>query len=649
MVGHSKYGLRSAAVLGETESKAAASGAGSGSVQQAPTSNAQQRSVVISATGEQVQAQALPHAENAENGAAEYARIVQSCLNSVQDSESSESDAEDSQSARARRIVHVAFSADVKQVDGLIVALNSLVQNLDVPRRTGKTKTGKQTVSLQTLPLCVHVFLLPAEQKFVRNALQCAFEDDISFFEAKTSKKAKTSLSPSAQTEAPPPVPFVALVNPTNSETGTNLPGTRRGEAAEVRDMLELSEFGDGSLASSGSYQGKVLDSVRDLPREKSDLDRLSEKLLGEEHEDGDVGGGISSTEIDEKNQKIERHQNQNAHEAETSQQIKSTKAVNFATNRERVPVVFHTLDLKKSGRHARRANNGSNGRASSVDPDAGDLDLDLDLAALSRSGFSKAMKLAGDIDASGGFLRDTGTLSAPHNFVRFRLADLLPGNCVRNDADGFINANGARAPDGDVQPERFYTNGCVRRVLYLDVDVVVKADIREIEWDLSSSRRETETQASFGTTMSMSATRQELATSSATVCAALRPSSPLFTYVAGLLQPHVPHWLPMYSPAFNAGVLFLDLERWRARRWKLHSQLSYWTSVRDGGVSASLPVTWLDPRRDGENGTGENQSSVSRNTNANTNTWNSIIEPFVTNRTVHTLKLRISLVYKGV
>lgn len=84
------------------------------------------------------------------------------------------------------------------------------------------------------------------------------------------------------------------------------------------------------------------------------------------------------------------------------------------------------------------------------------------------------------------GFERDTGTLHALHNYVRFFLHLLLPN---------------------------------LHKVLYLDVDIVVKRDLREL-WSVNIPNLES---------------------SNATACAVIRPSSPLFQYIPGILYPHMP------------------------------------------------------------------------------------------------------------
>ncbi|CAJ1329955.1 unnamed protein product, partial [Effrenium voratum] len=118
---------------------------------------------------------------------------------------------------------------------------------------------------------------------------------------------------------------------------------------------------------------------------------------------------------------------------------------------------------------------------------------------------------MLGETDLSHSLRSDTGNLGAAHNFARFLLHQLLPG---------------------------------LSRVVYLDVDVVVKGDLTEL----------------FDTPM-----RTEKG-AHGTVAAVQRSNQPLKVYV-DVLQPAVPQWLPSEAPSFNAGVMVIDLERWRRRQ----------------------------------------------------------------------------------
>ena len=74
----------------------------------------------------------------------------------------------------------------------------------------------------------------------------------------------------------------------------------------------------------------------------------------------------------------------------------------------------------------------------------------------------------------------------------------------------------------------------------------------------------------------------KELEKTGATVCAAIRVSSPLFNYIPGALYPYMTEWIPLNNPAFNAGVLFLNLTRWRDNADYLDSKYLKWLYARD-------------------------------------------------------------------
>ncbi|OLQ14830.1 Galacturonosyltransferase 8 [Symbiodinium microadriaticum] len=117
---------------------------------------------------------------------------------------------------------------------------------------------------------------------------------------------------------------------------------------------------------------------------------------------------------------------------------------------------------------------------------------------------------MLGETDLSNSLRSDTGNLGAVHNFARFSLHTLLPG---------------------------------LSRVVYLDVDVVVKGDLAGL----------------YNVNMST------VNGAPGTVAAVQRSNQPLRTYV-DVLQPAVPSWLPSEAPSFNAGVMVIDLARWRQR-----------------------------------------------------------------------------------
>ncbi|CAE7194153.1 GAUT3 [Symbiodinium sp. CCMP2592] len=126
------------------------------------------------------------------------------------------------------------------------------------------------------------------------------------------------------------------------------------------------------------------------------------------------------------------------------------------------------------------------------------------------RANHSASAIMLGETDLSNSLRSDTGNLGAVHNFARFSLHTLLPG---------------------------------LSRVVYLDVDVVVKGDLAEL----------------YNVTMST------VNGAPGTVAAVQRSNQPLRTYV-DVLQPAVPSWLPSEAPSFNAGVMVIDLARWRQR-----------------------------------------------------------------------------------
>ena len=151
-----------------------------------------------------------------------------------------------------------------------------------------------------------------------------------------------------------------------------------------------------------------------------------------------------------------------------------------------------------------------------------------IDESRVSRQNLeSRRHLVGGDRDVTKGFVRDTGNLQSLHNFVRFYLHEMLPT--------------------------------AVKRVIYLDVDVLIKKDLREL-WTEGS---------------------ELVKTTEATVCAVIRDSSPLTNYIPGILSPHMPTFIPMQNPAFNAGVLFVDLEGWR-QRGKINHLFKTWTEARN-------------------------------------------------------------------
>lgn len=117
---------------------------------------------------------------------------------------------------------------------------------------------------------------------------------------------------------------------------------------------------------------------------------------------------------------------------------------------------------------------------------------------------------MIGEVDLANALRSDVGNLGAVHNFVRFVLHELLPD---------------------------------LARVVYLDVDIVVRGDVCELfDTPLLTENGEM-----------------------GTIAAVLRANQPLRTYV-DVFQPAMPAWLPSEAPSFNAGVMVIDLARWRAR-----------------------------------------------------------------------------------
>eukprot|EP00927_Polykrikos_kofoidii_P044893 TRINITY_DN38765_c0_g1_i1.p1 TRINITY_DN38765_c0_g1~~TRINITY_DN38765_c0_g1_i1.p1 ORF type:complete len:792 (-),score=106.23 TRINITY_DN38765_c0_g1_i1:39-2414(-) len=119
------------------------------------------------------------------------------------------------------------------------------------------------------------------------------------------------------------------------------------------------------------------------------------------------------------------------------------------------------------------------------------------------------------DTEDRGAQMADTGNLGAVHNFARFVLHELLPA---------------------------------LPRVVYLDVDIVVRADLCEL-YD----------------TPALASPAHIAGDGGATIAAVRRTHQPLRVYV-DVLQPAVPTWVPGEAPSFNAGVMVIDLDRWRSR-----------------------------------------------------------------------------------
>jgi len=89
----------------------------------------------------------------------------------------------------------------------------------------------------------------------------------------------------------------------------------------------------------------------------------------------------------------------------------------------------------------------------------------------------------------------------------------------------------------------RFYLQDLMRvdKVVYLDVDIVVQADISALYDD------------------------EEIERSGATVCAVVR-QTPLSIYLPGIVRPDAHSWMPLAAETFNAGVMVHHLKRWRER-----------------------------------------------------------------------------------
>eukprot|EP00928_Gymnodinium_smaydae_P000163 TRINITY_DN10056_c0_g1_i2.p1 TRINITY_DN10056_c0_g1~~TRINITY_DN10056_c0_g1_i2.p1 ORF type:complete len:797 (-),score=143.12 TRINITY_DN10056_c0_g1_i2:99-2489(-) len=151
-----------------------------------------------------------------------------------------------------------------------------------------------------------------------------------------------------------------------------------------------------------------------------------------------------------------------------------------------------------------------------------------------------------GDAEIRGALKSDTGNLGAVHNFVRFVLHSLLPA---------------------------------LPRVVYLDVDLVVRGDLTQL----------------YDTPLLAASPGNG---SAATIAVVRRTHQPLRVYV-DVLQPAVPSWVPSEAPSFNAGVLVIDLERWRARR--ASSLVAEWISANrqrrlwNGGSQPPLLLLFYD------------------------------------------------------
>jgi len=103
----------------------------------------------------------------------------------------------------------------------------------------------------------------------------------------------------------------------------------------------------------------------------------------------------------------------------------------------------------------------------------------------------------------------------------------------------------------------RFYLQDLMRvdKVVYLDVDIVVQADITALYDD------------------------EEIERSGATVCAVVR-QTPLSIYLPGIVRPDAHSWMPLAAETFNAGVMVHHLKRWRER--DIASRTKLWNTLRD-------------------------------------------------------------------
>ncbi|CAD7937568.1 unnamed protein product [Amoebophrya sp. A25] len=356
-------------------------------------------------------------------------------------------------------LIHIAVSADVKQIDGFIVALNSLVR---------KSANSEKT--------CVHVFLREHELEFIAKGLQCAFGERMETREARSGGHTHTdarSLSP--------------------LEKALQVDIQTKGETRPLTDDSppSTSSTNKQGYASLGTFW------LYDLLHTKSDSSKvLLSAAMGEEQEDTDEDGDA----VDDK---------QEYTVTDSSSLSEDRNFLQQTAHREKapLPVLLHRLDEEMVG--------------GLLGPQGGDQ--------------KKRFRVgASDFDVSKGFLRDTGNLSALHNYVRFFLHRLLPRS--------------------------------IRHVLYFDVDILIGKDPRQL-WEEYMPTLEN---------------------SRATVCAAIRPSSPLFNYLPGVLYPHTPEWVPMNNPAFNAGVLFLHLDRWRERPL-IQAKLDAWVASRDNSGPETL------------------------------------------------------------
>jgi len=117
-------------------------------------------------------------------------------------------------------------------------------------------------------------------------------------------------------------------------------------------------------------------------------------------------------------------------------------------------------------------------------------------------------------------YLRKLKGFYYQHNYVRFTLADRL---------------SRVRVHDVEHQSEMVLT---VNVILYLDVDVIVKADLHDLFQEFYSSGK---------------------------IVAAVPRLNPLSTYLHIWDTDRLQRWLPGFTtPSFNAGMMMFNLKTWR-------------------------------------------------------------------------------------
>lgn len=122
----------------------------------------------------------------------------------------------------------------------------------------------------------------------------------------------------------------------------------------------------------------------------------------------------------------------------------------------------------------------------------------------------------------------ETGNLNAPHNYIRFHLANWIPP-------------------------------GAVPKLIYLDTDVIVLGDVCELH------------DTSFHTSETFASGSDDV------VAAVPRFDLPLSVYLKAL-SPRMPAWLPSSYPSFNAGVMVIQMREWQ--RTNITGSVDRWSRL---------------------------------------------------------------------